>query len=675
MKKLIFILLLSGICMFSVACGNRALQSVSLAEYPSDIHYNVGESFRTEGLKLSVRYTDGTEETVPVTPDMVTFTSATPGACVARIAYTYNGKTETVYVNTIVDNTLGDYRASVARLMTTSELYVAHKDDAGVAELCNTALSRLSLCTTVEEMRDTANDFQTALALLVLDKTEALEMVNSVDISTLTDVYYLLAESERSRVLLEIELASSPAVAVKYATRYREQIEEYRKAEDSLADDATKTAAYGKICEYRDKAQKNRAAYSGESYLQLMSALDGAALRALMAKTKAETEAVLNEAATALQEAHTLADDTYDALCLVYKDGAVRYGNEAAVRHAEEVYAKQNEAGLADIYYVRADQKIAALTYIDGEKIDLAAAVTAMRIRYDELRSADENKTAVTAAVTGIGDVSLLSGDALTAAEEAYRVWRDTYHIDEINDGTAILGNAYTVMTEKRTAYNALVAEVRIAAAEVDAAIAAIGKVNLGVGDAVLAARTAYNAYVQKYGDAGKTYLSRVETLESAETAYNSLYEGATAAGNELKTLAEILRGDAYIEGIAGEDKILEAEEKLNAFKEEYGEEYLETYAETAAADISAARNAYDTKEAVFKAEQEKATTDLKTKFIEIQNGCTHPEQATKVTGLYSEGYGAIQNVTFAEWIENPRIFAELIETAETDMRAAASGT
>ncbi len=146
----------------------------------------------------------------------------------------------------------------------------------------------------------------------------------------------------------------------------------------------------------------------------------------------------------------------------------------------------------------------------------------------------------VKALIETIGDVTLNSKDEIESAEKAYQ----NLSLDKQGKVTN-----YWVLTEAREMYDGLVAK------EVDALIDAIGEVNLGSSQAIIAAQNALNELSENQ----KKYVTKITVLDEAAQAYATIIEQAeTAAANV----------DALINAIG--TVTLESGDKINAAREAY---------------------------------------------------------------------------------------------------------
>ena len=180
-------------------------------------------------------------------------------------------------------------------------------------------------------------------------------------------------------------------------------------------------------------------------------------------------------------------------------------------------YLKSEKFGdYITMYPDNADLKKLAGTYVSVTVNVLGTDSTADR----------EAAAAVAALIEGIGDVTLNRGDAIQAARKAYDALTETQK--------ALVGN-YETLTAAEKTYASLVAD-RDAAKAVTDLIAKIGTVTLNSGDAIQAARKAYDALT----DAQKALVTNYETLTAAEKAYASLVADRDAAKAVTDLIAKI---------------------------------------------------------------------------------------------------------------------------------------
>ena len=163
-------------------------------------------------------------------------------------------------------------------------------------------------------------------------------------------------------------------------------------------------------------------------------------------------------------------------------------------------YLKSEKFGdYVTMYPDNADLKKLAGTYVSVTVNVLGTDSTADR----------EAAAAVAALIEGIGNVTLASGDAIQAARKAY---------DALTETQKALVTNYETLTAAEKTYASLVAD-RDAAKAVTDLIAKLGTVTLDSGDAIQAARKAYDALT----DAQKALVTNYETLTAAEAAYAAL--------------------------------------------------------------------------------------------------------------------------------------------------------
>ena len=118
--------------------------------------------------------------------------------------------------------------------------------------------------------------------------------------------------------------------------------------------------------------------------------------------------------------------------------------------------------------------------------------------------------------IVGLGEITLDSGEALDVVRAAYNALTDEQkgYVTKLDT----LETAENTYAELKEAAEQEAAD-RAAAAEVDEKIAAIGTVTPDSGEAIDAARAAYDALT----DEQKGYVTKLDTLEAAEKAYADL--------------------------------------------------------------------------------------------------------------------------------------------------------
>ncbi len=114
MKKQLFIFLMIAmlLCSFLVGCGDATLSSVVVKTQPNKVTYEVGESFKVDGAKLELTFSDGSTQEVEVTQSMIASEVKfdTKGTKVIEVTYTHEGVTKTATITVNVKDTLGDAR-------------------------------------------------------------------------------------------------------------------------------------------------------------------------------------------------------------------------------------------------------------------------------------------------------------------------------------------------------------------------------------------------------------------------------------------------------------------------------------------------------------------------------------------------------------------------------------
>ena len=214
----------------------------------------------------------------------------------------------------------------------------------------------------------------------------------------------------------------------------------------------------------------------------------------------------------------------------------------------------------------------------------------------------DPAVVAVKELIDAIGEVTLESGDAIDAARTAY---------DKLPEAKKVLVDNYEKLTAAEEAYTALVDAA--AAKAVDDLIDAIGEVTLESGDAIKAARAAYDALT----DTQKELVKNYEKLTAAEEAYTALVDAAAAKAVDdlIDAIGEVTleSGDAIKAARAAYDALTDTQkelvknyEKLTAAEELY-EELTASAAAIAQKAAEEAKQAQEEAEAAQKAAEEAA--------------------------------------------------------------------
>ena len=214
----------------------------------------------------------------------------------------------------------------------------------------------------------------------------------------------------------------------------------------------------------------------------------------------------------------------------------------------------------------------------------------------------DPAVAAVKELIDAIGEVTLESGDAIDAARAAY---------DELPEAKKALVDNYEKLTAAEEAYTALVDAA--AAKAVDDLIDAIGEVTAESGDAIKAARAAYDALT----DTQKELVKNYEELTAAEEAYTNLVDAAAAKAVDdlIDAIGEVTAesGDAIKAARAAYDALTDTQkelvknyEKLLAAEELY-EELTASAAAIAQKAAEEAKQAQEEAEAAQKAAEEAA--------------------------------------------------------------------
>ena len=214
----------------------------------------------------------------------------------------------------------------------------------------------------------------------------------------------------------------------------------------------------------------------------------------------------------------------------------------------------------------------------------------------------DPAVAAVKELIDAIGEVTLDSGDAIDAARAAY---------DKLPEAKKALVDNYEKLTAAEEAYTALVDAA--AAKAVDDLIDAIGEVTADSGDAIKAARAAYDALT----DTQKELVKNYEELTAAEEAYTNLVDAAAAKAVDdlIDAIGEVTAdsGDAIKAARAAYDALTDTQkelvknyEKLLAAEELY-EELTASAAAIAQKAAEEAKQAQEEAEAAQKAAEEAA--------------------------------------------------------------------
>ena len=214
----------------------------------------------------------------------------------------------------------------------------------------------------------------------------------------------------------------------------------------------------------------------------------------------------------------------------------------------------------------------------------------------------DPAVVAVKELIDAIGEVTLDSGDAIDAARAAY---------DELPEAKKALVDNYEKLTAAEEAYAAMVDAAAAKAAE--DLIDAIGEVTLESGDAIKAARAAYDALT----DTQKELVKNYEELTAAEEAYTNLVDAAAAKAVDdlIDAIGEVTAdsGDAIKAARAAYDALTDTQkelvknyEKLLAAEELY-EELTASAAAIAQKAAEEAKQAQEEAEAAQKAAEEAA--------------------------------------------------------------------
>ena len=234
----------------------------------------------------------------------------------------------------------------------------------------------------------------------------------------------------------------------------------------------------------------------------------------------------------------------------------------------------------------------------------------------------DPAVAAVKELIDAIGEVTLDSGDAIDAARTAY---------DKLPEAKKVLVDNYEKLTAAEEAYTALVDAA--AAKAVDDLIDAIGEVTADSGDAIKAARAAYDALT----DTQKELVKNYEKLLAAEELYEELTASAAAIAQKAAEEARKAQEEAEAAQKAAEEAVeaaKAAQEAAEAAAAKAGEnnaaaEEARKAAETAQAAAEAAQAKAE--EAQKKAEEAKTGAEAARKAAEENNAAAAAEAAKAV--------------------------------------------
>ena len=235
----------------------------------------------------------------------------------------------------------------------------------------------------------------------------------------------------------------------------------------------------------------------------------------------------------------------------------------------------------------------------------------------------DPAVAAVKELIDAIGEVTLDSGDAIDAARTAY---------DKLPEAKKALVDNYEKLTAAEETYTALVDAA--AAKAVDDLIDAIGEVTADSGDAIKAARAAYDALT----DTQKELVKNYEKLLAAEELYEELTASAAAIAQKAAEEAKQAQEEAEAAQKAAEEAAeaaKAAQEAAEAAAAKAGEnnaaaEEARKAAETAQAAAEAAQAKAE--EAQKKAEEAKTGAEAARKAAEENNAAAAAEAAKAVS-------------------------------------------
>ena len=330
------------------------------------------------------------------------------------------------------------------------------------------------------------------------------------------------------------------------------------------------------------------------------------------------------------------AREAYDALTDTQKELVKNYEKLTA---AEEAYAAMVDAAAAKAAEDLIDA-IGEVTLESGDAIEAAReaydALTDTQKElvknYEKLTAAEEAYAAMVDAaaakaaedlIDAIGEVTVDSGDAIKAARAAY---------DALTDTQKELVKNYEKLTAAEEAYTALVDAA--AAKAVDDLIDAIGEVTVDSGDAIKAARAAYDALT----DTQKELVKNYEKLLAAEELYEELTASAAAIAQKAAEEAKQAQEEAEAAQKAAEEAAeaaKAAQEAAEAAAAKAGEnnaaaEEARKAAETAQAAAEAAQAKAE--EAQKKAEEAKTGAEAARKAAEENNAAAAAEAAKAVS-------------------------------------------
>ena len=306
---------------------------------------------------------------------------------------------------------------------------------------------------------------------------------------------------------------------------------------------------------------------------------------------------------------------------------------------AEEAYAAMVDAAAAKAAEDLIDA-IGEVTLESGDAIEAAReaydALTDTQKElvknYEKLTAAEEAYAAMVDAaaakaaedlIDAIGEVTVDSGDAIKAARAAY---------DALTDTQKELVKNYEKLTAAEEAYTALVDAA--AAKAVDDLIDAIGEVTVDSGDAIKAARAAYDALT----DTQKELVENYEKLLAAEELYKELTTTAAQVAQKAAEEAKQAQEEAEAAQKAAEEAAeaaKAAQEAAEAAAAKAGEnnaaaEEARKAAETAQAAAEAAQAKAE--EAQKKAEEAKTGAEAARKAAEENNAAAAAEAAKAVS-------------------------------------------
>lgn len=210
MKKQLFIFLMIAmlLCSFLVGCGDAALSSVVVKTQPNKVTYEVGESFKVDGAKLELTFSDGSTQEVEVTQSMIASEVKfdTKGTKVIEVTYTHEGVTKTATITVNVKDTLGDARTDAEAEVKGYKATETTNDAVAlyITTLRTDAIKALGLATDTDTIDSVVKSFKASVdaaidgfkadEALQTAKAEAITAINACEQdSTLDSVKFVRA--------------------------------------------------------------------------------------------------------------------------------------------------------------------------------------------------------------------------------------------------------------------------------------------------------------------------------------------------------------------------------------------------------------------------------------------------------------------------------------------------